>query len=949
MSPNGDPITEQAAPPDAAAQRLLLLIAEMLHELRPEAPLQAVHLDDAIERDLGLDSLSRIELVLRIERSFGTRLPERIATTARTLRDLLEAIGKTDLASGAISLPLVSAPLPEAVQGTPEQATTLLGAFCWHLEHHPDRDHITLLEGDRTLETISYGRLWTDANALARGFAALGIERGDTVALMLPTSSAFFQAFLGAMLVGATPVPMYPPLRWSDIEAHVRGRAAILSNCKARVLVTVPEAAFVGRILRAELPDLRAVVAIDHLRGVGRTFDLPGASGPDAALLQYTSGSTGDPKGVILSHDNLLANIRAMGAAARATSGDRFVSWLPLYHDMGLIGAWLATLYYAIPLVLMPPASFLSRPARWLRIIHRFRATISAGPNFAYEIVASKVLDEDLTGLDLSSWRLAFNGAEPVRAATLERFAARFAPYGFNRRALTPVYGLAESALGLTFPPLGRGPWVERIDPRALADEGVACAAPSSAGDALEVVSCGRPLPGHEIRVVDEAGREAASHAEGRIEFRGPSATVGYHRNPEATAKLFHSGWLDTGDVGYISGGELFLTSRAKDLIKRGGHNIHPYDLEAAIGEIPGMRKGCVAVFGMADRVSGTERVVVVAETNQTDPSSRAALRERIVALASIHLNGPADEVLLASPHTVLKTSSGKIRRAACRELYERGLLQTQRRAVWLQLARLTSQAVVARLRRGARALSQAAYGIYCWLAFLLLSAAAIPMLILLTTARARRHLAHSVAKLLMRACGIAPSVTGRGNLDASKPMVIVANHASYVDAILLTAVLPPDVHFVAKRGFERARAMAWVMRRLGTYFVERADATRGLEDTRELATAVKRGETVVFFPEGTFSRAPGLEAFHLGAFVVSTESGAPVIPIVLRGTRSVLRENRWLPLRYPVEVSIQPAIAPRGCDWSAAVQLRDQVREAMLRHCGEPDLTYQRASTSFG
>ena len=309
-------------------------------------------------------------------------------------------------------------------------------------------------------------------------------------------------------------------------------------------------------------------------------------------MLQYTSGSTGDPKGVILSHDNLLANIRAMGRAAAVTSSDRFVSWLPLYHDMGLIGAWLATMYHAVPLVLMPPTSFLGRPSRWLWAIHRYRATISAGPNFAYEIAASKVRDDDLIGLDLSSWRLAFNGAEPVRAATLERFAARFAPYGFDRRALTPVYGLAESAVGLTFPPLGRGPLVERIDEGVLAREGRATVSSDTAISALEVVSCGRPLPHHEIRVVDDGGREVPERIEGRIEFRGPSATIGYHRNPDATAKLFRGDWLDTGDVGYIAGGELFLTSRAKDLIKRGGHNIHPVRSRSRRGRCAGNTQG---------------------------------------------------------------------------------------------------------------------------------------------------------------------------------------------------------------------------------------------------------------------------------------------------------------------------------------------------------------------
>jgi 1-acyl-sn-glycerol-3-phosphate acyltransferase len=941
MSADDRALIERPAP-DATARALLQVITAMLRELRPAAPVASIDLDDSIERKLGLDSLSRVELVSRIERTFGVRLPERMAIRARTPRDLLEAIGKAEHRSVAIAPPpLPVAPLA-AVLGTPEHATTMVEAFRWHVERHPDREHITLLEADEALEMISYAKLWADAGAVARGLAAAGIERGDAVALMLPTGSAFFHAFLGAMLIGAVPVPLYPPLRWSEIEEHVHGRAAILANCLARLLVTVPEAQLIGRILRTELPHLDAVVSVERLREAGGQVDTPVVSGRDTAMLQYTSGSTGDPKGVVLSHDNLLANIRAMGSAAGVTSSDRFVSWLPLYHDMGLIGAWLATMYYAVPLVLMPPTSFLARPARWLQTIHRYRATISAGPNFAYEIAASKIRDEDLTGVDLSSWRLAFNGAEPVRAATLERFAARFARYGFDRRALTPVYGLAESAVGLAFPSLGRGPLVERIDPDALARDGSAVLAPETVPDALEVVSCGRPLPGHEIRAVDEGGREVAARIEGRIEFRGPSATAGYHRNPEATARLFRGDWLDTGDVGYIANGELFLTSRAKDLIKRGGHNIHPYDLEAAVGDIPGMRKGCVAVFGTMDRASGTERVVVVAETNATDPSARAALRDRVMALAAIHLNGPADEVLLVPARTVLKTSSGKIRRAACRDLYEKGLLQAPRPAVWLQLAGLIRQAVAARLRRSARSLVQFAYGVYCWLVFLVLSAAGLALLCFLSDAQARRF-AHRAARMLVRGCGIPLAVQGleqlSSELSAGKPAVIAANHASYVDAMILTAVLPPHVRFAAKREFERVPLIGFMLRRLGAYFVERVDPVRGIADARDLMGALRRGETVAFFPEGTFSRAPGLAEFHLGAFAVSAETGTPVVPIALRGTRSVLREKRWLPVRAPVDVSIHPPVKPTGKDWSAAVRLRDRVREVMLRHCGEPDL----------
>jgi acyl-CoA synthetase (AMP-forming)/AMP-acid ligase II len=309
-----------------------------------------------------------------------------------------------------------------------------------------------------------------------------------------------------------------------------------------------------------------------------------------------------------MTHANLLANLRAMGSGIGASPADVFVSWLPLYHDMGLIGAWMGSLLYGMPLVLMPPQAFLARPARWLRAIDAWRGTLSAAPNFAYEILAARVPDDELRGLDLSSWRIAFNGAEPVQAGTLARFAGRFAAHGLRPSALMPVYGLAETGLGLTFPPPGRGPRIDSIDRRALRDDGRAL--PSAAPDAMPVVGCGVPLAGHEVRIVDASGAEAPERVEGRVEFRGPSATQGYFRNPEATATLVHGDWRDTGDVGYVADGELFLTSRVKDLIIRGGHNIHPYDLETAVGELPGVRKGCVAVFGAADPTAGTDRVV---------------------------------------------------------------------------------------------------------------------------------------------------------------------------------------------------------------------------------------------------------------------------------------------------------------------------------------------------
>ena len=384
-------------------------------------------------------------------------------------------------------------------------------------------------------------------------------------------------------------------------------------------------------MLRGPVASLRRVTTVEELEQHRRADIRPPVRADDVALLQYTSGSTGSPKGVVLTHGDLLANIRAMAGAVGADSSDVFVSWLPLYHDMGLIGAWLGSLCIGFPLVVMSPLSFLVRPARWLRAMSDYRATLSAAPNFGFELCARKARDDDLEGLDLSSLRMVFNGAEPVSADTLDRFETRFGRFGLRAEALAPVYGLAEAAVGLAFPPPGRPPLVDRIAREPLINAQVAIPAAVDRGDVLRVVACGQPLPGYEIRVVNRAGNVLGDRHEGRIEFRGPSATRGYFRNPDETRRLFDGEWLDTGDLGYLADGDVYLTGRAKDLIIRAGRNLHPEELEEAIGAVAGVRQGCVAVFATPDVRAGTERLVVAVETRVRDPAARDALRAAIV------------------------------------------------------------------------------------------------------------------------------------------------------------------------------------------------------------------------------------------------------------------------------------------------------------------------------
>ncbi len=914
---------------------LIALITDLAAELNPGRALPHLGPDSRLEADAGLDSLGRTELLRRMEDQFGVSISEQALFAAERIADLQQL-----LSSAPAQAPAPPPQRPVATAGPghhiPSQASTLNEALAWHAQQHPEQVHIHLYEGDDPALPLTYGALWNGATRVAAGLRELAVEPGQSVALMLPTSEAFFQAFTGILLAGAVPVPIYPPLRMSQIEEHLRRQTGILDNAQAAALITVERARPVGRLLKGMLPGLRHVITVEDLLGAGKRPTQVACSAEQLALLQYTSGSTGNPKGVMLTHANLLANIRAMGAALHVNQDDVFVSWLPLYHDMGLIGAWLGSLYHGMPLVLMPPLAFIARPQRWLWAIHRHGGTLSAAPNFAYELCTHKIADDALAGLDLSSLRFTCNGAEPVSAETIERFTARFSAYGFRPEAMGPVYGLAESSVGLCFPPLGRVPRIDHIDAAAFRDDRRAVPVTGSGAPALPMVGCGMPLPEHEVRIVDDSGYELGDREVGRLQFRGPSTTRGYFRNPEATTELIHGEWLDSGDFAYLAEGEVFIAGRAKDLIIRAGRNIYPYDLEQAVGELPGIRRGAVAVFG-SHRDDG-EKLIVVAETRERKPERLEALRLRIQELATELVQTPPDDIVLAPPRSVLKTSSGKIRRNACRDLYEQGKLG-QQRSGWSQWLHLGSAAVLPLLNRGLRIVRARTYAAYAWTLFALL---AIPVWLLVLILPGRR-LPHGVVRgaihLLSWACATPIRVSGREHLPSGGPCVIAANHASYVDALVLSAVLPHRFRFVAKRELGRNRFLRWFLDKAGTWYVDRADAQRGSRDAARMIEAVRAGQSLVFFPEGTFTRAPGLGPFRMGAFVAAAEAGLPVVPTALRGTRAVLRSGHWFPRRGRIEVMFLPPILPEGGNWQAAVTLRDAVRKAILKECGEPNL----------
>jgi len=932
---------DETASSSPSADELLALISKLAAELHPGQKPPSLSLDSSLADDAGLDSLGRVELMLRLQRDYAMQVTEQTAISAETPRELLAAMGPAG-ATASQAAPSANGsaqPRPDAdALAPPEDAATLMDILDQRADTAPNATHLVLVgHAGEADQRLSYAEVRQGAAATGAGLRYHGLAPGDRVAVMLPTGADFFYAFHGVLRAGGVPVPLYPPVRASQIEGHARRLAAVLTNAGTRIFVASKETRAVGRILQALVPDLTVVATVDELRASAEPIETVPRAAEDLAFLQYTSGTTGDPKGVMLTHANLLANIRAMGPTVGAGPHDRFVSWLPLYHDMGLIGACLTTLYFGIEVVLMSPLQFMGRPERWLWAIHAYGGTISAGPNFAYDLCAARIDDAALEGLDLSGWRLAFNGAEAVSPRTLERFAARFADYGFNERALMPVYGLAESSVGLAFPPVGRGPRVDRIERNALETGGRAEPVPADADDVLRFAACGHVLAGHELRIVDDTGEVAGERHEGRIQFRGPSCTAGYFGNEAATAALFTcDGWLESGDRGYLADGEIFVTGRIKDLIIRAGRNIHPEAIEAAVATVDGIRKNNVAAFASGTDAHG-ERLVVLAETRETDPERLEGLRSAASRAAAEVVDGGPSAVVLVGPGTLPKTSSGKIRRSGCRALYERGATGGSSRPT-AQVLRLVLASVVPVLRRAPTHLARAGFGLWCWLVGLVIGLPGAVLVVATPGRGLRASLSRGVARLVLALTATSPRISGPVD-RAADPTVVVANHASYLDGLVLRAALPGRLFFVAKRELARFSSARVFLERIGVEFVDRQHHERGLADFERIRNRARAGETPVSFPEGVLYDGPGLRGFRVGAFMVATQTAIPVLPVALRGTRQLLPNRSLLPSPARLELIAGEPLAPSGEDWDAALELRDRARRFILEHCNEPDL----------
>ena len=910
----------------------------LLRELKGARATLRVTPDSLLEKELGLGSLERVELLSRLEKRFRVKISESALSEARTPRGVAKAFVHGEVEP---SFEREAATYRPSRQAPPEQAQTLAEVLMTRAQAEPDAAHVFMKEDGKPESTLTLGELYSEALTIAGGLSAFGIERDDKVALMLPTSRDFLTSFMGILLAGAVPVPLYPPFSMTGLQEYARRQAGIVANAQARIFITLERGLAVGDVLKTRARSLRDVVTTSELVARSRPVAPAIVGGDRAALIQYTSGSTGDPKGVELTHANLLANIRVIGSTLDIQPSDVGVSWLPLYHDMGLIGAWLAPLYYGIPVSIFSPLAFLARPERWLWTIHARRATISPAPNFAYERCARKIAEEDLEGLDLSSWRVALNGAESIAPETLAAFQRKFSPYGFREESFLPVYGLAESSLLLASPKLGSAPRIGSFERERLEKEGTASPAPADDPSALRLVSVGRVVPGHEIRIVDDGGREVAEGREGSLIFRGPSVMQGYYKMEDATAAIRRGDdYLDSGDLAFELDDELFITGRSKDIIIRAGRNLMPQEIEKEIAEVDGVRRGCIAAFGVSDGATGTEKLVVVAESREDDAEARARIARAIESRLLERIGVPPDDVRLVPPHSIPKTSSGKLQRSACREQYLRGELASDKSSSWTFWARALWFSGKARAGRELRRCGHTLFGSYVWVLSALFVLFGWALTWLIPTRRVYARFVRGAARVYLWLSGIRLEIKGAEHLgDTRGPFVFVANHASYLDPIPVMASLPNDYAFVVK-----SEAASWPLfgrfiKKLGHLPVKRTLADESAKSTDEMRDLLDQGRSVVLFPEGTFSYVTGIRPFKLGAFKLAAESSCPLVPIALLGTRRWLRDGTWMPRPSRLEVVIGEPRPIKDPSFEGIVQVKEETSEMIAAAVGEPRL----------
>jgi fatty-acyl-CoA synthase len=536
----------------------------------------------------------------------------------------------------------------------------------------------TFLDNDLNPTEWSFSEAFNEAKRIGACLQALGLTKGDRIALVLNAPENFVLSFLGTIGAGVMPVPMYPPLALGRMDNYIDRAVGILRVSGAKALLTTREFIPMLQPVLSRVPTLKSLLDIETLEQMTGMPPLNEiiAQPDEPCFLQFTSGSTSAPRGVIVTHRNLIANAKAIIKTLEIDpDADRAVSWLPLYHDMGLIGFVISTLVAQISVVFIPTIAFVKHPGVWMETVHKYRATITFGPNFAFDLAAKRAPKNSRVNPDLSCLRVLGCGAEPINPKTMESFLAAFGPWGLRPNAILPCYGMAEATLAIAFDHLhkpmqklviNRQAYEARNIARPISNNGK----PLDPKKRFELVSCGRTFPDHEIKIIDDKGRALPEGHVGEIVFKGPSVTPGYFENPEASRQLLEGGWLHTGDLGFILNGDLYVSGRQKDLVIINGRNYPPQAIEWVVEEITGIRKGSVVAFSVNG--DSTEKLIIIAETVMTDNAELVlAIGEQIRSALGLTVH----QVVLVGRGSIPKTSSGKLQRRKTKALFEEGLL----------------------------------------------------------------------------------------------------------------------------------------------------------------------------------------------------------------------------------------------------------------------------------
>ncbi len=535
---------------------------------------------------------------------------------------------------------------------------TIIDALLAHAERDPARPFITFDPIDGDPVTWTFGDTLKAARRAAGALAANGLTAGDRLVVVGRNDASTASILLGAMGSGILPAIVHPPLR-ADVGAAVKQMRGIVGRAEPKLVIgpSVMHAAFPAGV--------RVLSDRDLLEAGDEARDLVAPNPTDVAYLQFSSGATGAQKAVMITAGALARNADASGTTAKARDDDTWLIWLPLYHDMGLLSGLLVPLYFAHRSVLLPPERFVERPMMWMQAIDRYRATTTVAPNFAYALTSRRATPERLSGLDLSSLRVAYNGAETVSADTVTRFEKTFEPAGLRPHTVYPVYGLAEFTLSALYWRVNEPIRVDEVERNALA-RGMAEPIREDERRVVRLVSVGGAVDGHACRVVADDGSVCTDRKVGELQMKGPSAMVGYLGDMEATAAAFDGEWLRTGDMGYVAGGDLFICGRKKDIVIRYGENFYPQDLEAAASAAPDVKPGRLTVLGVDDPAMATERVWLIVESKEEGDAAYAlaqAIRSAVIESAGFKFDG----VAVVPFGWIEKTSSGKIRRFVCR------------------------------------------------------------------------------------------------------------------------------------------------------------------------------------------------------------------------------------------------------------------------------------------